>query len=250
MQTVYVGNTLINDVMLGSQRMDDVIQYKIPTGSLTTSGLVYYFDANTNADNTSWRTVQPYGNVTGALFQTNHTSAYPASFNLTGSIPDINFGATPTVLRDSNSTYTVLMTVKPTNDAAAANLTWWGDGRRSTLRLIGDVGGTKYMQIDTDTSSSIATNLPVSLNQWHQLGLTKTTNTTFASFNLWADTQKQAISGSTSLTDIINPFYWIIGTANSNVPLNGSVISYLVYNRVLSDTEIINNFYYFKSRTV
>lgn len=27
MQTVYVGNTLINDVMLGSQRMDDVIQY-------------------------------------------------------------------------------------------------------------------------------------------------------------------------------------------------------------------------------
>ena len=27
MQTVYLGNTLINDVMLGSQRMDDVISF-------------------------------------------------------------------------------------------------------------------------------------------------------------------------------------------------------------------------------
>lgn len=29
MQTVYVGNTLINDVMLGSQRMDDVLQNRV-----------------------------------------------------------------------------------------------------------------------------------------------------------------------------------------------------------------------------
>lgn len=28
MQTVYIGNTLINDIMLGSQRMDDVVQVK------------------------------------------------------------------------------------------------------------------------------------------------------------------------------------------------------------------------------
>jgi hypothetical protein len=28
MQTVYIGNTLVNDVMLGSQRMDDVFTVK------------------------------------------------------------------------------------------------------------------------------------------------------------------------------------------------------------------------------
>ncbi len=26
MQTVYIGNTLVNDIMLGRQRMDDVLQ--------------------------------------------------------------------------------------------------------------------------------------------------------------------------------------------------------------------------------
>ncbi len=26
MQTVYIGNTLVNDIMLGAQRMDDVLQ--------------------------------------------------------------------------------------------------------------------------------------------------------------------------------------------------------------------------------
>jgi len=30
MQTVYIGSTLINDVMLGSQRMDDVIARPYP----------------------------------------------------------------------------------------------------------------------------------------------------------------------------------------------------------------------------
>ena len=247
MQTVYVGNTLINDVFLGSQRMDDVTQYKIPSGALATSGLINYWDASISASAANWRNVIPYGTRTGSLFQTSYTATYPATFNLTGSIPDINFGTTPAAVTASNSVYTILINVKPTNDVALANVTWFGE---QELQMTGSIGGTKYLRINTATSSSIATNLPVSLNQWHQIAITKTSDTTFASFNLWVDTNKQAISGSTSLNNIVDDRYWIIGTNNSLRPLNGNVISYLLYNRVLSDTEITNNFYYFKSQTV
>lgn len=34
MQTVYIGNTLVNDIMLGSQRMDDVLQKNVVTESI------------------------------------------------------------------------------------------------------------------------------------------------------------------------------------------------------------------------
>ena len=59
MQTVYIGNTLINDVMLGSQRMDDVLtRASIPKQPMPTVGLMAYYDAtNTasyNGSGTTW----------------------------------------------------------------------------------------------------------------------------------------------------------------------------------------------------
>ena len=48
MQTVYIGNTLVNDVMLGSQRMDDVLQKFTSVPTIPTGGLIALFDS-TNA---------------------------------------------------------------------------------------------------------------------------------------------------------------------------------------------------------
>lgn len=51
MRTVYLGNTLINDVMLGSQRMDDVFTPFTAAIELppVTSGLVLFLDSTQGA---------------------------------------------------------------------------------------------------------------------------------------------------------------------------------------------------------
>lgn len=50
MQLVYIGNTLINDVMLGSQRMDDAFTYNIPIiQNPVTGGLVMELNSQANS---------------------------------------------------------------------------------------------------------------------------------------------------------------------------------------------------------
>jgi Concanavalin A-like lectin/glucanases superfamily len=251
MQTVYFGNTLINDVMLGSNRMSEVTNTP-PT--LVTSSLRYYYDASVSASAANWRAVMPYTGSsarTGSLTQTTYTSTYPQSFNLTGSVADINFGGgVPNELTGSGP-YTIQMFVKPVNDTGNTNLFWYGsvEGNRVEVQMSGSIGGTKFLRIQTGTSASVATNCVVSLNEYHQIVLTTDGSSTFAGFNLWVDNVKQSISGSTANgvpTD--TGLFWVIGTINSQRPLSGSVISHLVYNRKLSDSEILQNYDYFQTR--
>ena len=245
MQTLYVGNTLINDVMLGSTRMADVTN---TPPKLVTTSLTYYFDASISSSAANWRSVIPYGNRTGSLFQTNYTSTYPQTFNLTGSVPDINFGSTPTELK--NSPYTILMVVNQKNDVGRANLTWYGNssgGSNVFLQASGSVGSSKFLRVATDNSSSVATNLSFTLNEYHQVAMT-VTGSTFAGVSVWVDNNKQTFQGADTFTGNNGSFYWIIGTENSQNPLSGSVLAYCVYNRVLSDTEILTNYEYFRAR--
>ena len=54
MQTVYIGNTLINDVMLGSQRMEDVISFNYDNNAINFLSATGLFDQQpvSNAINT------------------------------------------------------------------------------------------------------------------------------------------------------------------------------------------------------
>lgn len=60
MQTIYIGNTLVNDVMLGSKRMDIPFERKIPTQSL-----LAWFDGTYYNNTDSWYSVK--GNATASL---------------------------------------------------------------------------------------------------------------------------------------------------------------------------------------
>lgn len=243
MQTVYIGNTLVNDVMLGSNRMADV---RSTPPKLVTSSLVYYWDASVSASAANWRNVIPYGNTTASLTQTTYTSAYPQTFNLTGSVADINLGSTPAQIQ--SAPYTVLMVVSQKNDTDLTNLTWWGGSPFSNLSLqtTGSIGSPKKLRVKTDNSASIANNLNFTLNDFHQVVLT-VNGSTFADINVWVDNNKQSFTGGTTLGSI-GSLYWIIGTENSQRPLSGSVISYCAYNRVLTDSEILTNYDYFQTR--
>ena len=248
MQTVYLGNTLINDIFVGSGRQSDVFNVS-PT--IVTSSLVYYFDAAYSSSAAGWRAVLPYtgsSTKTGSLTQTTYTSTYPQSFNLTGSAADINFAGAVTPLTTTNQ-QTIILYVKPVNDTGNTNLMWWGtvEGNRTEIQMSGSIGGDKFLRIVTNSSSSVAQNCKVSLNDWHQIVLTTDGTTTFSAFNVWVDDVKQSISGSTVWAAPGNSF-WVIGTFAGQRPLSGSVVSHLVYDRKLSDNEILQNLRYFRAR--
>lgn len=244
MQTVYIGNTLINDVFLGSNRMADV---RSTPPTLVTSSLIFYWDASVSASAANWRNVLPYGNRTGSLTQTTYTSTYPQSFNLTGSVADINFGTSPAELQ--SSPYTVIMIVSQKNDTALTNLTWWGGaggGSNISFQTTGSIGSTKKLRVANAATSSIASTLNFTLNEFHQVALT-VGSSTFAGVNVWVDNNKESFTGGASVGTPSGP-YWIIGTDSGLRPLSGSVIAYTAYNRVLSDSEILQNYDYFQTR--
>lgn len=252
MQTIYIGNTLVNDVMLGANRMSDVFNV---SPSIVTSSLLYYFDAAYSASAANWRTVLPFtGSMgelqrTGSLTQTTYTSTYPQSFNLTGSVADINFaGNTPNELTGSGP-YTVQLFVNPVKDTGSMNLFWWGNAAGSDLQLqmSGSIGENKFLRIETSGTSSVATNCVVALNKYQLITLTADGTNQYSTFNVWVDGVKQAISGSTSFAPL-GTLYSVIGTYSSQRPLSGSVVSYLTYNRKLSDNEILQNLRYYQAR--
>jgi hypothetical protein len=167
-------------------------------------------------------------------------------FNLTGSVPDINFGSAAGELQ--SSPYTVIMIVSQKNDTALTNLTWWGGsaGSNISFQTTGSIGSAKKLRVVTDNSSSIASTLNFTLNEFHQVALT-VGSSTFAGINVWVDNNKESFQGGTSIGTVSGPF-WIIGTNNSLRPLSGSVIAYTAYNRVLTDSEILQNYDYFQTR--
>lgn len=254
MQTIYIGNTLVNDIMLGSNRMSDVFNI---SPSIVTSSLFYYFDSATSASAANWRATIPYtgsggATRTGSLFQTNYTSQNPATFNLTGSQASIDFGGgTPAVIAGSGP-YTIQLFAKPVNDIGLIDLFWYGaalgGGTSYQFQISGSVGGTKFLRIETDLTSSVARDCVVSLNQYHQFTFTADGTANFNGLNLWVDGTKQAISGSTAFGPLVNTTYHSIGTNNGQRPLSGSVVGYLIYNRKLSDNEILQNLRYFNAR--
>jgi hypothetical protein len=246
MQTVYIGDTLVNDIFVGSGRASDVFNI---SPSIITTSLNFYWDAAYSASAANWRNVLPYGNKTGSLTQTTYTSTSPQSFNLTGSTADIVFGGTVPNALTGSGPYTIQMYVNPVKDTGSMNLFWFGSsGDDLELQVSGSIGSKKYLKIATSSTSSVATNCEVSLNEYHLITLTTDGNNSYSGFNVWVDGNKQAISGSNSFAPIPN-LYWVIGANNSQRPLSGSVVSYLVYDRKLSDNEINQNLRYFRART-
>jgi hypothetical protein len=263
MQTVYIGSNLVNDVMLGSQRMVDVFNV---SPSIVTSSLALYFDASYSASAANWRATLPFtgsGTIstttlqrTASLFQTDHTAIYPATFNLTGSQASIDFnGGVPLELTGSGP-YTIQLFAKPVNDIGIVDLFWYGNalgggGISTQIQISGSIGGTKFLRIETEVSNSVARDCVVSLNQYHQFTFTADGTENFNGLNVWVDSTKQAISGSASFVPLPSKNtgpYNAIGTNNGVRPLSGSVVSYLIYNRKLSDNEILQNLRYFNAR--
>jgi hypothetical protein len=238
MRTVYLGNTLINDVMLGSQRMDDVI-FKEPSASIelppVTSGLILYLDSTQPASylgaGLSWYNLVAGQPITASL-QANVT--FTTGPYLTGSylqvtgsangyieIPGVNF---------TSSNSTVMCATRYTGDVdnqrmlAGLNNNWLlGNYDNSTENYY--AGGFITDGGPNDTNWRIyAGTADIAADQWrfYSNAVENTERLNDGSFGPdGLQVGRQSGGGETS---------------------NGQVCFIAVYNRVLSGAEITSNY--------
>jgi hypothetical protein len=241
MHTVYLGNTLINDVMLGSQRMDDVFTPFTAAIELppVTSGLVLFLDstqaASYRGEGLSWYNLVAGQPITGSLeanvvFTTGSylTGSY---LQVTGSangyieIPGVNF---------TSSNSTVMCATRYTGGdnqrmLAGLNNNWLlGHWEGSTINYfangivygIGDPGQGSPNDTNWRIYAGTANIAGDSWGLYTNASLTAQNNGGTEGFN-GLQVGRQSGGGETS---------------------NGQVCFIAVYNRVLSAAEITSNY--------
>jgi hypothetical protein len=259
MQTVYIGNTLVNDVMLGSNRMSDVIS---TAPSLVTSGLTLYFDAAYSASSTQWRAkVTPSGTaLTASLSQTIYSTTPPQYLNFTGSASVCTYiagpaeGALTSASLAGTGARTVMTFIYPKESSSLDNnIVWTGGAGDDRLFFQITSGSLNYLKIETlkgTTTQSVATQLgEIPYNQWNLVGYTTNGTNTYNGIDVWMNTQKQSLSGSTQWNVATTGTAYMEGsTAFGIKPYYGYVASTVVYNRKLTDSEWLQNYEYFQYR--
>jgi hypothetical protein len=250
MSTVYIGDTLVNDIFLGSARIGEPNPVNL---TLVTSGLTAYFDAAYSASSVNWKSTT--GKYTASFLKTIYQSSPPQYYEITGSISDITYGDNENLNSASLSgtgSRTVMVWINPSSGSADSNILWYGNpaGNKLLFEISSGSIGQNYLKIANDTSSSIATaNGAVSLGNWQMATYTTNGTNTFSGINIWLNSNKQSIAGATTWDiDTTGIRYWETGTVNSSLSYLGKIGAHLVYNRTLTDAEIIQNVNYFKSR--
>jgi hypothetical protein len=243
MHTVYLGNTLINDVMLGAQRMDDVI-LKAPSASIelppVTSGLVLYLDSTQPAsypgEGLSWYNLVAGQPITGSLqanvsFTTGPylTGSYlqvTASANGYIEIPGVNFTSSNstvmTATRYTGATNTQRM-------LAGLNNNWLlGHWNGSTINYY--AGNPVYGLENPGQASPNDTNFRIYAG---------TANIAGDSYGLYtnASLTAQNADGSEGFNGL-----QVGRQSGGGETSNGQVCFVIVYNRVLSGAEITQNY--------
>jgi hypothetical protein len=241
MHTVYLGNTLINDVMLGSQRMDDVFTPFTAAIELppVTSGLVLYLDSTQGAsypgEGLSWYNLVAGQPITGSLQANVSFTTGPyltgSYLQVTGSangyieIPGVNF---------TSSNSTVMCATRYTGGdnqrmLAGLNNNWLlGHWEGSTINYF--AGGPVYGIGNPGQSSPNDTNWRIYAG---------TANIAGDSWGLYtnASLTAQNADGSEGFNGL-----QVGRQSGGGETSNGQVCFIAVYNRVLSAAEITSNY--------
>lgn len=250
MQTIYVGNTLINDIALGTSQIQN-IWAQPPV--ISPINLQYWFDTSFSASSVNWRA--NFGNATGSLTNTTFNSSYPPRYVMTGNA-EINFntgnpGGNGTAARTSTIAFNTATT------SSVQNIVWYGNpagGYWLSLQIsTGSVGTDSYLKVlyvnDTGfpqnpTTSSVAIDLgPISPNKWYVATL-QTTGSNFSGITVWLNNKSQTFAGSGAWTT--DSTYWSIGSAGGAFPFSGSIEANLYYNSFISQSAVLENYEYYK----
>jgi hypothetical protein len=250
MQTVYIGNTLINDVFLGSQRMDDALQIPAPTLPVT-GGLVFYVDAGLPSSYAgSGATVNALNYVTGIprsgtigaggySSQNGGTFTFSSASNPTGIL--FSDDAMPTGSQSRTLGAWVY------NNATGGNPLWYGTAatnRGIGIQQIGTNGDTmRFYGYGNDFDTAV-TNM---WNRWvYMVGTFDGTDAKiYLNGTLIATSNRSG--WNTLLSGTLTVGRTTFSGTNGNW-INGFQAQAQIYNRALSDSEVLYNYNVFSSR--
>lgn len=134
----------------------------------------------------------------------------------------INNTSTPNVIIGGDSTYQHVLWMAGGNKLSA------GHNNRS---------GGSFTRVQSTTT--------LSTNKWY-FGAVSFSNST--GFNLYLNQNLEASSGDTSMFAVGNATIHIAAHTDGSNLLNGKIAQALIYNRALSQAEILQNYYAFKFR--
>jgi len=224
------------------------------TSGYVTTGLVQYFDAYINQPNSSvWVDIQGTANLalTGSptVSNTGASNNYYITFNGTS-----QYGAS---LQNGNlASFSVYMWFRSSNTSGAQSFSspgimgviLSGVNRDFTVTMGGGYLGIYSGLAASDSSSQITENYnSISDNVWHEIVLTSSTTN---GSKVFLDRKQIGTTLSQTVNTAVSPNLWRLGMtwSQGNYYANYSTPVVMVYNTELSNTQILTNYNYFKSR--
>ena len=243
MNTVYVGNTLINDVFLGSQRMDDALQSPPKTLPIT-DGLVFYVDSGLSESYAgSGSTVYGLNYVTSTpitgTLSGGYTSLYGGTFVLSSSLQNgIEFSDSGMPSGSQSRTLGAWVY----NNATGGNPLWYGTTSTNQgigIQQIGTNGPTfRFYGYGNDFDTAV-TNM---WDRWvYMVGTFDGTNA-----RIYLNGSFIATSNRSGWNTVLSTL--TVGKLNNSNWINGYQAQAQIYNRALSDAEVLENYNRFSSR--
>jgi hypothetical protein len=246
MQTVYVGNTLINDVMLGSQRMDDVIQL-IPSSPIPTSGLVAWYDASNVSSypgsGTTWTDISP-STGSGTIVGSPSFNSTTKLFTFNGSTQRVDLTQFLTAGQPTYSYYVVASSGNAGTTQVFGQGTESNNQRAFVIRISGYYGFNGY-----NNDANTPTSMNVGNNTLKGIALTMDNDAAnqSAAVRFYLNGSFVTTSGTTTGASNLNvgTTARIASNAGNGELFSGDIGVCIAYNRVLSDAEItqINDYY-------
>ena len=246
MQTVYIGNTLINDVYLGSQRVDDVIQPISSSSPIPTSGLVAWYDAS-NASSypgtgTTWTDLSPLagtGTIVGSPTFNSTTKLFTFSSSQRVDLTQFLTAGQPTY-----SYYVVANAGNNGTTQVFGQGTEANNQRAFMIRISGYFGFNGY---NNDNNTPSGMNVATSTLKGIALTMDNDAANQSQALRFYLNGSFVTTSGTTGGATNLNvgTTARIASNAGNGELFNGEIGVCIAYNRVLSDAEIttINTYY-------
>ena len=214
--------------------------------SIITSGLQAYMDAlNPRCYSGSGNTVYDLSG-TGSTFLLNNSPTYAS----TGYTTSFNFDGTNDYAECAtflNRTAYTKIAIFQVNELTSPNVIIGGDA--TYQHVLWMAGGNKLAAGHNNRSGGsftrVQTTTSLSINKWY-FGAVTFSNST--GFNLYLNQNLEAGSGDTSMFAVGNATIHLAAHQDGSNLLNGKLAQALVYNRALSQAEILQNYYAFKYR--
>lgn len=249
-QKIYLGGTQINRYYHDGNNVSPILD--VP--QLFTTGLQHQYDASNpgGSPSNTWTDLTgtkngTYSPATGVTY----VSTAPSYFDFSGiSDNDISFTLPiPTFMSGTGTkTFTLIMWVKLDSVASTRTILNIGDSTTAGAQLAIKVLTTGQIRHEYGGIEARNTTQFISTGNWYQIAVVKD-GSTVGDYYQYLNGQKVGkLPALTQTTNLATSTDHQFGNENGTEKLDGQVGEYLIYNRVLTDLEVGQNYLHFVPR--